>query len=177
MPALLLSILASLFFPSSGSLSYFILAVSMLECLVKHLCVSFTFPIAMLNGTCLFTKRYSPCFGRSFAYQKCIKLNWLCEGCLSYEKDDIVCERCHPMWRMPSNVKDTYLIWRMPSHVKDATIFFCFLFLGSFLNSCDCSTAKSKTPPQETIFFTHLPIQSLGLNHPWPLVIENWFLF
>ena len=25
-------------------------------------------------------------------------------------------------------------------------------FLGSFLNSCGCSTAKSKTPPQETIF-------------------------
>ena len=51
------------------------------------------------------------------------------------------------------------------------------LFLDSFLNSCGCSTAKSKTPPQETIFFTHLPVQSLGPNHPWPLMIENWFLF
>ena len=30
---------------------------------------------------------------------------------------------------------------------------FCFcLFLGSFLNSCGCSTAKSKTPPHETFF-------------------------
>ena len=48
-----------------------------------------------------------------------------------------------------------------------------FLFFGSFLNSCGCSTAKSKTPPQETSFFTHLPVQSLGPNHPWPLVIEN----
>ena len=28
-----------------------------------------------------------------------------------------------------------------------------FLFLGSFLNSCDCSMAKSKTPPQETFFY------------------------
>ena len=50
-------------------------------------------------------------------------------------------------------------------------------FLASFLNSCGCSTAKSKTPPHETIFFTHLPVQSMGPNHPWPLVIENWFLF
>ena len=50
---------------------------------------------------------------------------------------------------------------------------FCFLFLGSFLY---CSTAKLKTPPQDT-FFTHLTVQSMGPNHPWPLVIENWFLF
>ena len=41
-----------------------------------------------------------------------------------------------------------------------------FLFLDSFLNSCGCSTAKSKTPPQGTIFFTNLPVQSLGPNHP-----------
>ena len=27
-----------------------------------------------------------------------------------------------------------------------------FLFLGSFLNSCCCSMAKSKTPPHETFF-------------------------
>ena len=51
------------------------------------------------------------------------------------------------------------------------------LFLGSFLNSCGCSTAKSKTPPPETICFTYLQVQSLGPNHPWLLVIENWFLF
>ena len=31
-------------------------------------------------------------------------------------------------------------------------IFFLFCFFGSFLNSCGCSTAKSKTPPQETFF-------------------------
>ena len=54
---------------------------------------------------------------------------------------------------------------------------FCFLFLDSFLNSCGCSTDKSKTPPYETIFFTHLPVQSMDLNHPWSLVIENWLLF
>ena len=27
-----------------------------------------------------------------------------------------------------------------------------FLFLGSFLNSCGCSMAKSKTPPHEIFF-------------------------
>ena len=48
-----------------------------------------------------------------------------------------------------------------------------FLFSGSFLNSCGCLTAKSKTPPQETIFLpTHLPVQSMGPNHPWPLIPE-----
>ena len=31
-------------------------------------------------------------------------------------------------------------------------LFVTFLFLGNFLSSCGCSTAKSKTPPQETIF-------------------------
>ena len=30
---------------------------------------------------------------------------------------------------------------------------FLFCFVGSFLNSCGCSMAKSKTPPQETIFY------------------------
>ena len=32
-------------------------------------------------------------------------------------------------------------------------IFIFVLFWGSFLNSCGCSTVKSKTPPQETIFY------------------------
>ena len=56
MPALLLSILTSLF-PlrcSSVSLSYFIIAVPMRECLGKHSCTSSTFPLAILNGTCFF---------------------------------------------------------------------------------------------------------------------------
>ena len=35
-------------------LSYFILAVPMRECLGKHSCMSSLFPIAILNGTCLF---------------------------------------------------------------------------------------------------------------------------
>ena len=52
--------------------------------------------------------------------------------------------------------------------------FVLVLFLCSFMNSCGCSTAKSKTPPHE-IFFTHLTVQIMGPNHPWPLVIENWF--
>ena len=36
------------------------------------------------------------------------------------------------------------------------------MFFGSFLNSCGCSTAKSKTPPQETIFFYPLAGTELG---------------
>ena len=46
--------------------------------------------------------------------------------------------------------------------MKNVLYFFVCLFLGNFLNSCGCSAAKSKTPPHETIFFTHLPVQSLS---------------
>ena len=54
-PALLLSTLTPLFLPSSSvSLSYFVLAVSMRECLGKHSCMSSPCPIAILNGTFLF---------------------------------------------------------------------------------------------------------------------------
>ena len=38
----------------SVSLSFFILAIPMHECSGKHLCMSFPFPIAILNGTCFF---------------------------------------------------------------------------------------------------------------------------
>ena len=55
-PALLLSILTPLFLPSSSvSLSYFVLAVPVRECLGKHSCMSSPFPIAVLSGTCLFS--------------------------------------------------------------------------------------------------------------------------
>ena len=54
MPALLISILTPRFLPSSVSLSYFILAVPMRECLGKHPCMSSPFPIAILNGTFFF---------------------------------------------------------------------------------------------------------------------------
>ena len=54
-PAVLFSILTPLFCPSSSvSLSYFILAVAILECLGKHSCMSSPFPIAILNGTSSF---------------------------------------------------------------------------------------------------------------------------
>ena len=47
--------LAPLFLPSSSvSLSYFIFAVPMLDCLGKHSCKSSSFPIAILNGTSIF---------------------------------------------------------------------------------------------------------------------------
>ena len=56
-PALLLSILALLFLPSSSvSLSSFVLAVPMRECLGKHSCMSSPFPIAILNGTFIFSR-------------------------------------------------------------------------------------------------------------------------
>ena len=55
MPDLLLSILTPLFLPSSSvSLSHFVLAVPMGECLGKHSCMSSIFPIAVLNGTSFF---------------------------------------------------------------------------------------------------------------------------
>ena len=52
-PALLLSILIPLILPSSVSLCYIIL-FPMDEYLEKHLCVSSTFPIGVLNGSCFF---------------------------------------------------------------------------------------------------------------------------
>ena len=75
--ALLLSILTPLFLPSSSvSLSYFVLAVPMSECLWKHLCMSSPCPIAILNGTFLFSRSEIVCnLGRSFVYQNQIKLN------------------------------------------------------------------------------------------------------
>ena len=50
-PALLLSILTPLFLLSS---SYFSISVPMRKYLGKHSCMSFTFPIAILNRTCFF---------------------------------------------------------------------------------------------------------------------------
>ena len=51
-PVLLFSILTPLSLPpSSVSLSYFILAVQLHECLGKHSCMISQFPIAILNGT------------------------------------------------------------------------------------------------------------------------------
>ena len=55
MPALLLSILTPLFFPSSSvCVSYFSLAIPMHECLGKHWCMSSQFPTAILNGIFFF---------------------------------------------------------------------------------------------------------------------------
>ena len=54
-PAVLFSILTPLFCVSSPvSLSYFILAVPMHECLGKQSCMSSPFPIAILNGASSF---------------------------------------------------------------------------------------------------------------------------
>ena len=54
-PAVLFSILTPLFLPSkSVSLSYFILAVPMRECLGKHSCMSSPFPIAVVNDISFF---------------------------------------------------------------------------------------------------------------------------
>ena len=54
-PLCFFPILTPLFLPpSSVSLSYLILAVSMRKCLGKHACMSSPFPIAILNGTFFF---------------------------------------------------------------------------------------------------------------------------
>ena len=67
------SILTPLFLLSSSvSLSYFILAVPMRECLGKHSCMSSPFPIR--ESPHFFAKRNGTCFGRSFAYQNLIIL-------------------------------------------------------------------------------------------------------
>ena len=68
-PALLLSILMPLFLPS---LSYFILAVPMRECLGKHSCRSSPCPITILNATCLSSLGKIVCLGRSFIKIKLI---------------------------------------------------------------------------------------------------------
>ena len=76
-PALLLSILTPLFLPSSSvSLSYFVLAVPMLECLGKHSCMSSPCPIAILNATFLFSRGEIVFnLGQSFVYHNQTKLN------------------------------------------------------------------------------------------------------
>ena len=67
LPALLLSIPTTLLLPSSSvSLSYFDLAVPMRECLGKHSCMRSPCPIAILNGTFLFSRVCN--LGRSFVY-------------------------------------------------------------------------------------------------------------
>ena len=50
---------------SSVSLSYFILAVAMYKCWLRSL-----FPVAILNGTCFFSRNEMIFLGRSFACQK-----------------------------------------------------------------------------------------------------------
>ena len=53
-PALLLSILTPVFLSASVALSYFILAVPWRKCLGKHSCMSYSFPIVILNDTSFF---------------------------------------------------------------------------------------------------------------------------
>ena len=78
-PALILSIVTPLFLTSlSVSLSYFILAVPMSECLGRHSCMSFPFPVAIL--TYFFSRRSNPCFVQSLAYQNLIILQLICKS-------------------------------------------------------------------------------------------------
>ena len=75
-PALLLSILTPLFLPSSSvSVSFFVLAVPMRDCLGKHSCMSSPCPIAILNGTFFFSRVEIVYMGWSFVYQNQIKFN------------------------------------------------------------------------------------------------------
>ena len=43
---------------------------SMRVCLVKHFCMTSTFPMALLNRTCFFHELKCPCLGQCFAYRK-----------------------------------------------------------------------------------------------------------
>ena len=53
----------------------------------------------------------------------------------------------------PQAITCTHLVSTSIRFQRFKLWFVClFLFLGSFLNSCGCSTAKSKTSPQETVF-------------------------
>ena len=44
--------------------------VALVSTLGKYSCMSSTFPIAILNGTCFFAKQDDPCLGPGFACQK-----------------------------------------------------------------------------------------------------------
>ena len=72
-----MSILAHLFLPSfSVSLSYFIFAVPLRECLGKHSCMSFTFSVAILNSTCFFIEaKMVLAVAEASPIEKLIKLN------------------------------------------------------------------------------------------------------
>ena len=52
---------------------------------------------------------------------------------------------------------------------------FLFSILVNSLNIYGCSTAILKSPPMES-YFSQLIVHCMGLYHPWPPVIENWFL-
>ena len=62
----------------SVSMSYYIIAVSLHKCLEKHSCISFTFPIAILNENCSpslsdngYTSSYSSTFPIAILNQNC----------------------------------------------------------------------------------------------------------
>ena len=68
------------FFPYSRLSSYHlrlcVLAVPMRECFGKYSCMSSPCPIAILNGTLIFSRGEIVCnLGRSFVYENQIKLN------------------------------------------------------------------------------------------------------
>ena len=106
--ALLLSILTLLFLPSSSvSLSYFVLAVPMRECLRKHSCMG-----SLMSYS--HTEWYLPFFaklklivcnlGRSFVYQNQIKLNYTININISF----FYCYVWRISWRY-NDIFDAYL--------------------------------------------------------------------
>ena len=54
--------------------------------------------------------------------------------------------------------------------------FFCFCFCVIFWTVVAVQRSNRRLHCRR-FFFTHLTVQSMGAIHPWPLVIENWFLF
>ena len=53
---------------------------------------------------------------------------------------------------------------------------FCFCFWVVFWTVVAVQR-PSRRLHRRRRFFTHLPVQRMGPNHTWPLVIENWVLF
>ena len=110
--ALLLSILTPLFLPSSSvSLSYFVLAVPMSECLGKQSWISSPCPIAILNGTYLFSRGKIVCnLRRSFVYQNQIKLNYTYN---IYLRLTSICIRCYVPHRCLSLLVYLLFVWQV----------------------------------------------------------------
>ena len=93
-----LSLQMPLFLPSSVSLFYFILAVSMCESLGKYSCISSSFPVAILNGTFFFLTTQLHMCKRHSRWDRFVG-RWLCNFLLLL----LLCTRI-PFYLVPKTV-------------------------------------------------------------------------